>query len=665
MAFGEIKRKPGRPTTGAASDSDRQHKHISEHSRVDRNPCEDPRRRKRLEANPAKWLRWYFPNAYYRKFEKPHLEIIDGAINAHETDGRFGVSAERGIGKSALLWGLVLFLKFTGRRRFPICVPWKKKDMKRAFRFWKMALCFNDRLAADYPEYCAPFRHAKGIAQRVLTTTWRDTGDLTGAQLTIGEGMMIFPDNLGCIGGDTINGNVRGVNHTMEDGTILRPDIAMLDDIQDRKTARSIVLCDGVIEIIDGDVAGCGEAGTEMPMLMSGNCIEPEDVMAHYLTSSEWKGLRVPCVLNFPDGWNDDESSCRILWREWQDIFSMDEKSTNPVKFYKKHKAVMIKGMVLSAPSTFHKSKLVPDAMYGAIRSYHAMGHSAFMAEKQQNPERKAYSIYVLTRELIQSRADQSMGVGFVPDWAQTVLCATDINPSYALTSVVAGFARDQRSAVLWYGKHNLKPYQITNDMTDSLKKKLIYEALSVHGKELAGLPCRPNMWVIDGGGSPARTVIDFCANSPRICGLESVTAFGRGWRNYRPTARHKVAVGEECHRVIESRDSQWIIWQADYWREMAQKGWTGAPGSPGSCSLPKGQHADFCTQIYREQLVGKDVVGGKTVWVYNTAPGEHDYGDDMAMLYMLASLMGIGTGGQQIQQAPPMRGRRVTHVSV
>jgi hypothetical protein len=105
-------------------------------------------------------------------------------------------------------------------------------------------------------------------------------------------------------------------------------------------------------------------------------------------------------------------------------------------------------------------------------------------------------------------------------------------------------------------------------------------------------------------------------------------------------------------------------VYHADYWREIAQRGWTGAPGAPGSCSLPRGQHADFAAQVTREQLAGKDDVGGRTVWVWNTAPGPHDYGDCMHMAYMGAAVAGIGTGGQVVRQQRVNR-RSVRHVAV
>jgi hypothetical protein len=58
------------------------------------------------------------------------------------------------------------------------------------------------------------------------------------------------------------------------------------------------------------------------------------------------------------------------------------------------------------------------------------------------------------------------------------------------------------------------------------------------------------------------------------------------------------------------------------------------------------GHHRELADQICREQLRGKEEIGGRMVWVWDTAPGKHDYGDSMAMGYMGAAMLGIGTGG-------------------
>jgi hypothetical protein len=135
--------------------------------------------------------------------------------------------------------------------------------------------------------------------------------------------------------------------------------------------------------------------------------------------------------------------------------------------------------------------------------------------------------------------------------------------------------------------------------------------------------------------------------------------AFGRGWKTYRPTtkATYKISVGEQYHRVMERRDRQWIIFHADFWREIMQRGWTGEPGAPGSCSLPRGNHSDFAYQCTREPLEKKGPgLSGQLEWLYHQTNERHDYGDCMHMAYMGAAVAGIGTGGQVVKRAPEPR---------
>lgn len=627
----------------ATGDADRQSNRNAKNSQVPWIECEDPARRARLEKDRAKWAKWYCAETFTRPFEKPHYAIIEGAGEASRTGGRFAVAGERGIGKSVILWAVVLGMALSGEQPFPVCLPWDAKALKRAFRFWKMALCFNDRLGADYPEFCGPFRHSKGVAQRIMATTWNGgphDGQATGAGLAVGEGMIILPDNRGCIGGATINGNPRGLNHPMADGRVLRPTLALLDDVQDRQVARSIAQVADTIEIIDGDVAGMGEAGKNLPMLMSGNCIARDDVMEHYLTSDRWKSVRIPCVESWPDDWENGEGPTAKLWKEWHDLYRDGKGATT---FYRRNRAAMTKGMVLSAPKTFKRGKDLPDSFCGVMLAWFKMGPEAFAAEKQQSPLRQGVTIYNLTAKIIENRVtDRAPGV--VPDWVRLRVVATDVNPSYGLSWSLVGFGQDQTSAVIGYGIH---PMSIPTGATDAEREKAIFENLVTHGRFLAGLPCRPEIWMIDAGGAQFDVVLRFVAESAKLGCVQAIGATGRGARNYKPYG--KTIVGkprEQCHMASDIRGRKWIAWNADYWKEAAQKAWTGSVGAPGSCSLPVGNHRDFAEQIAREQLAAKAEMAGAMRWEWHIQPGAHDYGDCMAMAYMGAAWGGIGTGG-------------------
>ena len=94
------------------------------------------------------------------------------------------------------------------------------------------------------------------------------------------------------------------------------------------------------------------------------------------------------------------------------------------------------------------------------------------------------------------------------------------------------------------------------------------------------------------------------------------------------------------------------LAYNADYWREISQRGWLGSVGAPGTCSIYAGHHRDFAEQCSREKLVEKLEGKAGMYWRWNSAPGKHDYGDALTMAYVAAAWQGIGTSG------PPKRRR-------
>jgi hypothetical protein len=284
-----------------------------------------------------------------------------------------------------------------------------------------------------------------------------------------------------------------------------------------------------------------------------------------------------------------------------------------------------------------------PDALFAAMWDYYDLGEHAFMAERQNQPIKEGVTLYNLNVDVICSRATDRQP-GAVPEWVRLRVAATDINPSFGLTWVLVGFGGDQTAGVLWYGIH---PMSVPTGATEGETARAVYEALVLHGRELAGLSCRPETWIIDAGGSNFDIANRFSIQSTRLCNLQAIPATGRGNRNYRPFGKSVLGQPrEQCHTAVDTRGRKWVAWNADYWREVAQKGWTGSIGAPGSCSLPAGNHRTVAEQVCREQLAGKNEVGGQMVWIWNTQPGDHDYGDCMAMAYMGAAWAGIGTAG-------------------
>ena len=625
-----------------------------------RRKCKHAKLRARLGKSTPDWLKHYLPRAYPFPWGVVHLDIIKGAEDALETGGKFVVAAPRGTGKSTLLWGVALKFVLQGSLKFPALLPWKASELRKALRFWKNALCFNAKLLADYPGYCQPFAESRGSSQKCMTLCWSDTEQPAGAELRVSDGMMVFPDGRGAIGSSTINGNPRGLNHATEDGRVLRPDLVFIDDPQDKSAAKSPSQTASIIDIIDTDVMGMAGPNQRMPALLASTVIQRGDAATHYLAAPDWVAVKVGQIVEWPGNMK--------LWDEFGKMIK-EKREPDALNYYAANKDELIKGMSVSWESRFDKKRKEPDAFYSAMRDFFFMGEKAFMAERQNDPiEEGGGDIPPITPKIICSRvADRDAFV--IPDWVGTVIFSTDLNPSYAFTSAIVGFGKDQTAAVIWYGLFAKPPLPIKNEVTPAVRKQKVYEALIVHGRELASFRCRNDGWYIDASGEYFDPVNRFCAASLQLCGIQATAATGSAGKRYRPFGKNVYGQPREnCHKrsdFFDGRRRIWLNWHADYWRDVSQRAWLGSIGSPGSLSLFKGHHLEFANQCSAEKLIKKgEGLSGKTEWIWQTS-AKHDYGDVMAQAFAGAAWNGVGTSGQSLAPMRRRDVRRVRHINV
>ena len=123
---------------------------------IERRKCANRRRRAKLEAAPADWLRYYLHAAFPLPFGDVHLRMIEAAARAVETGSGMACAAPRGTGKSTVLSGIALWAVLSGRCRFPIVAGWAHAAARRMLRKWVSTLAENPRVQADYPEATGP-----------------------------------------------------------------------------------------------------------------------------------------------------------------------------------------------------------------------------------------------------------------------------------------------------------------------------------------------------------------------------------------------------------------------------------------------------------------------------------------------------------------------------
>ena len=82
----------------------------SESARITIPRCVNPVRRARCLADPALFLRTYFPDRYNLEFGKDHLFMIDTIVSRGRNGGKQAIAAPRGRGKSEIVKGLLVYL---------------------------------------------------------------------------------------------------------------------------------------------------------------------------------------------------------------------------------------------------------------------------------------------------------------------------------------------------------------------------------------------------------------------------------------------------------------------------------------------------------------------------------------------------------------------------
>jgi hypothetical protein len=623
---------------------------------IERREPESLSRRRRLENDPAAWLRFYLGPTFPLPFGDVHRRMIEAAVRAIRTGAGMCVAAPRGTGKSSVLWGVALWAILSGACRFPVVAAWAHGAARRMLRRWLSALADNARIRADYRETCAPFEETTHPV-RLRLLRWKDTGELCGADVRIMDGALVLPAGRGAVGAASVGGNTRGLFATMPSGETLRPDVLFLDDPQDKPTAESPALVRKTVERIESDLFNLAGPETRLSIMAAVTVIAEGDVAERFLSHADFEAIRCGQVVTWPAGFDDKASEARRLWEAWNiervEGMADHDGGKRARAFYAAHKPALTAGLSVSWEHRLDRKRGDPDACFAALWDFYRLGEAAFMAERQNAPLKENPTVYDLTPELVASRMHPGRRRCDVPAEARLLIAATDLN-FYGLHSAVAGFGNDGTAWLVAYGRHDGDGREIVpKDTPEPEAKRRMFEALVKHGHELAGLPLlrngqsfRPALWVVDAGFMPD-VVRRFAEGPGRTMGVPIMPARGFNFDKYRPTPKNCIGhPREQCHLTESPVAGRFLAFNSCFWREVSQRAWLAMPNAPGSLSLFEGRHVEIAEHVTRERLIEKLQGQFGTVWRWRTAPGWHDYGDAVTMCYVGAAWGGIGTGG-------------------
>ncbi|MGB4239683.1 MAG: terminase gpA endonuclease subunit [Kiritimatiellia bacterium] len=638
-------------------------------------PPEVCRKRKRLEADFPAWLRFHGGEAFAYKWSPDHLAVLAKIKEAIDKGGHFALAMPRGHGKTTILKWSLLYVMLTGKRRYVVVVAATAELAGALTDFVRAQLIENPTLLEHYPHVC---HYAKATEGKAIKAKYMLRRDFKPLGLGWGKATLILPTPMGrdapypsdgaVLEGHGLTGAIRGKWRDDKAGKVMRPDFVLLDDPQTRESAESPSQCAMRERIITGDVLGLAGPRKKIAAVMPCTVIRKGDLAHRFLDHAvhpEWQGMTFQLVKKWPDAQD-------TLWKEYADLLKEGlgngEGNGAATAYYKKNRAAMDAGAEVSWPER------VRDGEISAIQTAENLlieSGSQFWAEYQNEPQDVASGQYELTIDQILAHATDLPRL-HLPE-RSVVLCGhIDINRA-GLHWVMAGFDQQMTAHAAAYSRHPTRGELWPENATEHLIGQCITRGLAELCDAIAGT-------VFHRGGSrmtPSLVLVDASFNS------ETVHRFCETWRGPfrvmpaigRASTRYQWNKGtivgrpmEQCHRQRpQKRICPYVMFNACYWREVAQRAFLGTPGEAGGCTLFNAgsplAHRPFAEHVVAERLAEKFTSPkGEVIWKWNPPTGHNDWGDALTGAYVAAAMEGITTSGAPVETG--LRRRKVYSAS-
>ena len=456
------KRKPAFKRNNAAPASGAERKRRYHERGMDTGIAEyrwrDSVERVACEFDLERFCKTYLAQRFPLPSSDDQREAVGKIQHAALTGGQFAQSAPRGDGKTQRAIAGALWAALYGHRRYIVTIGATAERGKALVRELIQELADNDLLARDWPEICQPIRKAFSKPNRAhyLTINGED------ARLECGVAKLVLPSVECCkdrprtIGGVVVEGAgimaaMRGMRHTTAGGETLRPDFALLDDVQTRKSAMSVMQTERVMAILRGDIKRL--AGPDKELAVVCNCTvvrrgDAADQLLDNKANPQWRGVRKKMVYEWPKR--------KDLWDEYarlrrSGLLGGDSGKTAG-DFYRLHRQEMDDGSRTGWVHRFRRDSGEISAIQCAYNILIDDGEEAFLAECQNEPVERNYSIIELKPDIVMTRTN-GLPAGACPVLARTLNVFVDVNKGW-LAWCATAWQADLSGAVVGYGTH-------------------------------------------------------------------------------------------------------------------------------------------------------------------------------------------------------------------
>lgn len=601
---------------------------------------------------------WY----YFRPFLKHRASadiketLIRDAQNCALSGGMTAELIARGGGKTTWIdiilpaWAVLY-----GHRSFPVTFGASMKAAKKNLKSVKRHFARSPEILADFPAIAIPIRHLGGVAQRAASQTYHGkatdiewgTDQITLPMLRDDHGQ---PLDAGCgaiLATTGIGGAIRGAN---EGGR--RPDMALIDDPQTRKTAASPKLVEGILEYIHSDALGLAGHDSTIAAFLT---ITPQrfgDVATEISSQAkypEWSVKVQPFIKTLPPNW---EQLVQLFCEQYAaDAAAKDYKRTLSTAWYKENAALFAAMETIDAEQYDHEREV--DVVHHLLNLRAKMGRAAFDAEIMMHVTDAASEIQIDADRV--SSALNGAPRGILPPGTDTVVgfCDINIQAGAGLSWALVAFGAQRVAAVIDYGRipgdgSPLVPPN-ASDLTRNRRvaaaiREVVTTIANRRIRDARNRAVRIRALAFDRGWLPDvvhRTLYVLRKTVPT--GFPIVSMRGFPWNKFGTRASDMLRRGDHIF-ATRSRYGEYLAFMAPYWREIMQSGFLETPLMPGSLSLfgnDAAAHYLFAREVCAERLVRKyQAYGGRettTAWDWMTTGPEH-FCDALTGCFALAS---------------------------
>jgi len=624
-----------------------------------------------------------FPNSTGLKpFGQVQLDSIKHDHDVIRHGGKVCKAEPRAFGKTsrtcnAALWGAL----YNYRRMIPVFSASMDKSKNQIMARWKTELLGNDLLYAMFPKMLWPFRHLGNVSQGARTQTHE--GELTHLQWL--SDRIVLPT----IKGEKASGNIlialplgsaRGATHTLPDGTILRPDLLIFDDVQKDEDADNLNTIKKMEDLIDHTAMMLGGLSFTMSAIMNCTVRKIADLSETYLAKPGWRHVRYK-MLEIPAKqektlWLGEYADIR---RDYDPESPTDQRRAHKdaMAFYIKHRKAMDEGAVVTWEWAYAWGDDDPVEISAIQHAYNILidlGEDVFASECQNEPMRDTGGLRILSpAEICLKQSGYERNV--VPKECTTLTAFSDIHeqihywqvwawePNFTGYLIDYGTFPDQRRR---YFQHDMLPLRLDRLFPGRDPAATIYAGLDAMifgdaGLHYAGLlnrewvktngvPLRIAKFGIDANGAQQVPIMQFIRQ--KQVGTTMYPSFGMGIVAAKPPISRwkrpdrKPAVDEWIDRRETAGDPMGTLFDTNYWKTQFHKKLALEPGSQGAlylykCEKPE-QHRLVADHCYAERP--KEVIFGSRI-VYEFPQrfkGDNHYFDCATGNLVAASKCGI-----------------------